>query len=325
LNLRSLVFIRNRLLVGIFVVMGIIALNFCLIRLAPGDPAMIMAGESGASDEQFIERIRAQYGLDQPLFTQMVTYFKNLMTLDFGYSYRQKRDNFDLIMERLPATLLLTGVAYIGALSLGSLIGFIAARSRAVADSVLNALSLVFHSMPIFWTGIMLILLFSLHLGWFPPFGMRSFIPPHGTWNRMLDVAHHLVLPATTLTLFYVAIYARVMRASLKEVQRQDYVETALAKGASQNRVWYRHILRNALIPVVTMAGIQGGQIIGGSVLIETVFAWPGLGRLAFDAVLQRDYNLLLGVFIVTSVCVVMFNIVTDVIYHIIDPRMGAE
>lgn len=325
MNLRSLVFVRNRLLVGICVVFGIIALNFVLIRLAPGDPAMIMAGESGASDEQFIERVRAQYGLDQPLLTQMATYFKNLISLDFGYSYRQKRENFDLIIERLPATLLLTGVAFIGALLLGSMIGFIAARSRAAVDSILNALSLVFHSMPIFWTGIMLILLFSLHLGWFPPFGMRAFIPPEGTWNRVVDVAHHLFLPALTLTLFYLAIYARVMRASLKEVQRQDYVETALAKGASQNRVWYRHILRNALIPVITMAGIQGGQIIGGSVLIETVFAWPGLGRLAFDAVIQRDYNLLLSVFIVTSVCVVLFNIVTDAIYHIIDPRMGAE
>ena len=316
-------FIGQRLVKAVFVILGIIVLSFLLIRLAPGDPAMVMAGEAGAADEKFVADLRREFGLDRPLWEQLYIYLSNVVTFDLGYSYRQKADVFDLIADRVPQTILLTGTAVVFAIVVGVTLGALAARHVGTwRDSAITVLALVVYATPSFWLGLMLVLLFSVQLGWLPAFGMETIQARHTGLARALDVGRHLVLPALTLGLFFTAVYARLTRAAMLEVAGMDFVKTARAKGLSEGRVTRRHVLRNALLPVVTYAGIQAGYLIGGSILIETVFAWPGIGRLAFDAVLVRDYNLLLGVFIVASVLVIAFNLITDIVYTLIDPRI---
>jgi peptide/nickel transport system permease protein len=316
-------FILRRLGKAIVVILGIAIVNFVLIRLAPGDPATVMAGEAGAADEKFVQQLRQEFGLDRPMYEQLAIYVKQVATLDLGYSYRQRRTVASLIFDRLPNTLLLTGTAYVVALGLGILLGVLAAgRVGRWTDSVITVLALAFYATPIFWTGLMGILLFSITLNWLPAFGNISVGANLKGFAYALDVAKHLILPALTLALFYVATYARITRASMLEVASLDFVKTARAKGLPPGRITRAHILRNAVLPVITLAGIQAGQLIGGSILIETVFAWPGIGRLAFDALLQRDYSLLLGVFLLTSVMVILFNLVTDLVYSLVDPRI---
>jgi len=316
-------FILRRLGKAIVVILGIAIVNFVLIRLAPGDPATVMAGEAGAADEKFVQQLRQEFGLDRPMYEQLAIYVKQVATFDLGYSYRQRRTVASLIFDRLPNTLLLTGTAYVVALGLGILLGVLAAgRVGRWTDSVITVLALAFYATPIFWTGLMGILLFSITLNWLPAFGNISVGANLKGFAYALDVGKHLILPALTLALFYVATYARITRASMLEVASLDFVKTARAKGLPPGRITRAHILRNAMLPVITLAGIQAGQLIGGSILIETVFAWPGIGRLAFDALLQRDYSLLLGVFLLTSVMVILFNLATDLVYSLVDPRI---
>jgi len=319
----GLAFLGRRLIKAVAVVLGVVILNFLLIRAAPGDPAMVMAGEAGAADAQFLQQVRAEFGLDQPLPVQLWRYVAGVVTLDLGYSYRQKQPVVDLLAERIPATLLLTGSAFVLSLVLGVGLGALAAsRAGGWVDSAVTVAALAFYATPIFWIGLMLILLFAVQLGWLPPFGMESLGAPLTGIDRLLDLARHLVLPMLTLALFYVAVYARLTRASVLEVRDLDFVKTARAKGLPPGRVMRAHVLRNAILPVISLAGVQAGQLIGGSILVETVFAWPGIGRLAFDALMQRDYLLLLGVFLSTSVMVVVFNLITDIVYGVVDPRI---
>jgi peptide/nickel transport system permease protein len=311
---------------ALIVILAITVLNFFLIRLAPGDPATVMAGEAGAADQQFLDQVRAEFGLDRPLPQQLFIYVRNVLTLDLGQSYRTRRPVVDLLFDRLPATLLLTGSAFIFALVVGPALGaFAAMRARTWADSATTVLALLFYATPIFWAGLILILVFSVHLGWLPAFGMRSVVPVHGAWNQFLDGLRHLVLPTVTLGLFYVAVYARLTRAAMLETASMDFVKTARAKGLPEWRVATAHILRCALLPIITMAGLQAGHLVGGAIVVETVFAWPGIGRLAFDALLQRDYNLLLGVFLFSALMVVFFNLVTDLVLRLADPRIGGR
>ena len=316
-------FLAQRLVKMAAMVVAIAVANFLLIHAAPGDPASVMAGEAGAADPQFIAQLRAQFGLDKPLSTQLLIYLGHLLHGDLGMSYRQGRPVAALIAERLPATLLLTGTAFVFALAMGLLLGALAAqRVGRWADSAITVLALGFFATPIFWVGLMLVLVFSVWLDWLPSFGMNTVGADYTGWAAVADTAQYLILPALTLGLFYMAVYARLTRASMLEVASQDFVRTARAKGVPEGRILRRHILRNALLPVMTYAGIQAGQLIGGSILVETVFAWPGVGRLAFDALLARDYQLLLGVFLCTSVLTVLFNLITDVVYAWVDPRV---
>lgn len=316
-------FLGHRLIKVVLIMLAIVIINFSLIRLAPGDPAIVMAGQAGASDEQYVEQLREQFGLDEPLPKQLATYVLKVAQGDLGHSFRQQRPVADVILERLPATLLLTGIAFAFALAMGVLLGSLAAmRAGRWADTFITTFSLLSYATPIFWVGLMLILLFSVQLGWLPAFGYASIGGGLQGIDHVADVAAHLVLPVLTLGLFYMAVYARLTRSSVLEVYDMDFVKTARAKGISESRVMYLHVLRNASLPVLTFAGIQAGHLIGGSILVETVFAWPGIGRLAFEALLQRDYQVLLGVFIVTSLMVLMFNIITDLLYSLIDPRI---
>lgn len=324
--MERLVFFARRCFKAVFVILFVIAINFALIRAAPGDPATILAGEAGAVDAGFVERIRKDYGLDQPLPVQLAAYIKQLVTLNFGDSYRENRPVKDIIFEKLPATLLLTLSAFVFSIAVGISLGVAAARRAGSAlDAAITAGSLVFFAMPLFWFGLLAIVLFSVKLGWLPPYGMSTVGAGFEGWRAWLDVGQHLLMPAATLGLFYVAVYTRVTRAAAIEVMDQDFVKTAHAKGVPERRIWRRHILRNAILPVITFVSLQAGHILGGSVLVETVFAWPGVGRLAFDALFQRDYNLLLAVFFVSSVMVVIFNLVADLLYSIADPRIELQ
>lgn len=209
------------------------------------------------------------------------------------------------------------------AFSLGVLFGVVASRHvNRWPDRLISVGALLAYATPIFWIGLMMILLFSVNLGWLPSNGMETIGAGYAGWDRFIDVARHLVLPSLTLSLFYMALYTRLMRASMLEVYGLDYVTVARAKGVSEAAIAWRHVLRNALLPMVTMLGLQVGSLLGGSVLVETVFGWPGLGRLAFESVFQRDYNLLLGVLLLSSVMVVIVNILVDLLYAFLDPRI---
>lgn len=323
--MKSLDFVFQRLLKAAFVVLGVVILNFLLIHMAPGDPASVLAGEAGAGDAKYIAQLRAQFGLDQPLYQQLWTYLRGALTGDLGFSYRNQLPVMDLILERLPATLLLTGCAFVFSLVLGILLGVIAAYRRgSITDSAVMTGALIFYATPLFWVALMAVLVFSLHLDWLPPFDMETIGSGYTGWARALDIGHHLILPTVTLGLFFTAIYTRLTRASMLEVMSLDFVKTARAKGVPQAQIIRRHVLRNAILPVFTFASMQAGQLVGGAVLTETVFAWPGIGRLMFDALLQRDYPVLLGVFLVTAAVVVIVNLISDLLYRFVDPRIEA-
>lgn len=254
---------------------------------------------------------------------QLGRYLWHLAQLDLGFSFRQGTPVLDLIAQRLPATLLLMGASIAFAVVTGSALGALAAsRAGRALDAWISALALLCFATPLFWIGLMLVLVFSVWLDWLPVGGMFTVEAGLTDWAYAADVARHLVLPALTLGLFYMAVYVRLMRASMIEVRRQDFVRTAVAKGAPARRVLTHHVLRNALLPLITMVGVQASSVIGGAVLVETVFSWPGLGRMAFDALYQRDYNLLLGILLCSSVVVILVNWLVDVVYARVDPRI---
>lgn len=313
----------RRLLQLVSVALGVAVINFFLLRLAPGDAAQVLAGEAGAATPEYMAALRAQFGLDQPLLVQFGKYLLNLAHFNLGYSFRHGMPVAQLIGERVPATLLLMGASILFAVVAGATLGAIAAyRAGKIADVVISTLALVFFATPLFWIGLMLVVVFSVWLDWLPVGGMFTIEAGYTGWAYIVDVARHLVLPAVTLGLFYMAVYTRLMRATMVEVRRQDFVRTAVAKGARPPRVLFAHVLRNALLPLVTMLGVQVSSIIGGAVLVETVFSWPGLGRLAFEALFQRDFNLLLGILLCSSIVVIVVNWVVDFVYTRLDPRI---
>ncbi|WP_109468101.1 ABC transporter permease [Albibacillus kandeliae] len=325
--MRTARLVLTRLAGIVFAILVIAVINFCLVRAAPGDPAMVIAGQSGSTDEKFLAQVRADYGLDQPYAVQLGTYLKKIVTLDLGYSFRQGRPVSDLILERLGPTLLLTLSAFfislIGGVVFGALAGL---RHGKITDLGISLAALVLYATPVFWLGLMLVLLFSIKLEWLPAFGyadMRA--KTFGTVGYALDVLKHLILPALTLAAIYMAAYTRLMRAALIEVAAEDHVKTARAKGLSESAILRGHMLRNASLPVITFAGLQIGALVGGAVVVETVFSWPGLGRLTFDAVTARDYPVLLGLFLVMSILVIAVNLLTDLIHRLVDPRLAVR
>jgi len=323
--MRIALLILSRLLKVAAILLVIITANFLLIHAAPGDPAAVMAGEAGAADEKFLAQLREQFSLDKPLYEQLAIYVGKVMQFDLGYSYRQQMPVADLIFDRLPATLLLTFSAFLISLTAGVALGALAAaRAGGWADTAITSAALIFYATPLYWLALMAVLLFSVQLEWLPGFGYETIGSNATGFARAWDIAQHLILPAVTLGTFFAAVYLRMTRAAMLEVAGLDFVKTARAKGLSRQLVMRRHVLRNALLPVVTLAGVQAGQLVGGAVLTETVFAWPGIGRLMFEALTQRDYNLLLGVFFISAAMVILFNIITDLIYGVVDPRIGA-
>ena len=316
--------VLRRLALAGGLVLAVLALNFTLIHAAPGDPALVIAGEMGGADEEAMASIRKTYGLDRPLIEQFATYIGKSLRGDLGQSYTYSRPVAELILDRLGPTVLLVMTALLSAIVLGTLLGVLASRKPdSVGSGAVTVLSLVGYSMPVFWTGILLVILFGKVWPVMPIAGMRDVrAMGGGGWADILDVAHHLVLPAVTLGIIYLAQYSRLARASMLEVLGSDYIRTARAKGLSDGVVTFKHALRNALMPLVTIAGLQFGNLISGAVLVETVFSWPGLGTLALDAILGRDYPTLLGVLTFSALLVIVANLLTDLSYRWIDPRL---
>lgn len=320
---KRLLYVLQRLLQAVPVVFGIAILNFLLLQLAPGDAADVLAGEAGSATPEYMAMLREQFGLDKPLWQQLLLYVKNLLTLDLGYSFRHNMPVLDLILERLGPTLLLMVTTLILSVGVGIGLGLLAALGvNTWRDSLISILAIVSYATPLFWVGLMLIVVFSIQLDWLPATGMENVIMFYEGWDRVVDIARHLILPATTLSLFYLALYTRLMRAAVLEQHGMDYVVTARAKGASERRVTFRHIFWNAILPVVTMAGFQIGSLLGGSVVVEAVFGWPGLGQLAFQTLFARDMNLLLGIFFLSACLVVIINLIVDLAYTFLDPRI---
>lgn len=316
-------YIAGRLLQAVPLIFVVTTINFILIHSAPGDPIHLLIGEGSASEE-LIELTRAEFGLDQPVHVQFFSYIGNVLQLNLGYSLRYRQDVFDLILSRLPASLLLMGAAFVVSSVAGILLGLYAGtRKDSLADRIAVVLSILGYSMPVFFLGLIVLTVFSLKLGWFPTQGMYDIRNPQEGWGLVKDVAHHLVLPVITYSAFQLALIFRVTRVKMQQVMKEDYIITARAKGVQESRVVFRHAVPNTLLPIVTILGLNLEWLLAGSVLTETVFAWPGLGRLMFDAVSARDFPLLMGLFIVISSFVIIVNLVTDVVYRAIDPRVS--
>jgi peptide/nickel transport system permease protein len=326
MSVNRLQYIRRRVVLAVPVVLFIVVLNFLLIQLAPGDAADVLAGEAGSATPEYMAQLRQKFGLDQPIYIQLWNYMSNAVMFDLGFSFRHNKPVSELILSRLGPTLLLMVSVLIVSVGVGIALGAIAARNlNKWKDNVISTIVVLTYATPVFWAGLMLIVLFSVKLGWFPTSGMEKIAEFNTGFARVVDIAHHMVLPVITLTLFYLALYTRLMRASVIEQYTMDYVITARAKGMQEKRIMWRHILKNACLPVLTMAGIQAGALLGGAVVVETVFSWPGLGLLAYESLFARDLNLLLGIFFISACLVVVVNLVVDLLHAYLDPRIDLK
>ena len=312
--------LRRRLVQAVPLVLGVVIINFVLIQLAPGSFLELMTAENQVSDPATVALLRKTYGLDDPVWLQLLKYIWALLHLDFGFSYRQNLPVIDAIWMYLPATLLLMLSSITLAFTVGVAAGVVASvKVRTVWDTLISIAAMFFFAAPSFWLGIMMIVLFAVKLGWLPVGGMMTI---GGAGGGILDILHHLILPTLALGLFYAATYARVMRSSMLEVSQLDFVRTARAKGLSRTRVTLSHVLRNALLPVVTILGVQMGTVLAGSVVIESVFSWPGVGSLLFDSVSSRNYPVVLGIMVLGALVVIAANIAVDLLYMWLDPRI---
>jgi peptide/nickel transport system permease protein len=312
-------YVLRRIAQMVPVALLVVVLNFVLITLAPGDPALVLAGVE--APQSYVDELRHNYGLDQPVPARLAAYLGRLVQGDLGYSFAYRRPVADLLVERTRTTLLLVLASQVLSIIAGTWLGAVAAwRHRRALDRVISYGSLLLYCMPVFWTGLLMIMLFSVELKWLPSAGMVSF----AAWKipRWLDVARHLVLPSATLFLYTLPVYVRITRASVLEVAREDYITTARAVGYPERVVYLRHALRNALLPTVTVAGMSLSSLLTGALLVETVFAWPGLGQLMFEAVRGRDFPVLMGGFIFATLLVLAGNLITDLIYARLDPRV---
>ena len=315
--------LRRRLIQAVPLLLGVVVINFTLIHLAPGSFLELMTAENQVSDPATVELLRKTYGMEDPLWLQLGKYIWALLHLDFGFSYRQNMPVIQAITINLPATLLLMISSITLAFAVGVAAGVVASmKVRTFWDSLVSVAAMFFFAAPSFWLGIMMIVLFGVKLGWLPVGGMATIGGAGGGLADLLDVLRHLLLPTLALGLFYAAIYARVMRSSMLEVAQLDFVRTARAKGLSQARVTVSHVLRNALLPVVTILGLQMGTVLAGSVVIESVFSWPGIGSLLFDSVSSRNYPVVLGIMVLGSLVVIAANILVDLLYMWLDPRI---
>ncbi len=316
----------TRLFYAVLLLLAVLVLNFTMMHLAPGDVSDTIAQSMGGADEEVLARIRADYGLDEPFLVQLGTYLGKVLRFDLGYSFYYSQPVTDLILQRLPATLLLVFTAQILALLIGVVLGVISARRpNGVLSHFVTFLALFGYSAPVFWTGILLLIAFSLKIQWFPVAGMRDVTLQGGFWAQTLDVIRHLVLPTITLSSIFLALYSRLSRATMMETLGSDYVRTAKAKGLTERQVVYKHALKNALSPVITLAGLQFSAVISGAVLVETVFAWPGLGTLAFQSIIARDTPTILGILFFSALMVIVGNLLTDFFLRLVDPRMRAR
>lgn len=314
-------FLLRRLWQAVPLVFGVLVITFTLVHVAPGDPITVLAGDGG--NEAYYREMRAHYGLDRSLPEQLVRYILAVLSGDFGYSFNYQQAVLSVIWSRIPATLLLMGTALVLSTVFGLLLGLLAAtHPNRWLDHLITAFTSTAYAMPVFWLGQLLVLGLAVQLKLFPVQGMVSVREEYTGFRQWLDVLQHLALPALTLSLSYLALIARLSRTSLREALNEEYITTARAKGLSGRVVVGRHALRNALLPIITVTGGHLGLMLTGAALTETIFAWPGLGRLLLDATLNRDYPLLMAIFIMVSITVVLANLLTDLAYGLLDPRV---
>lgn len=298
---------------------------FFLLEAAPGDAVDAYALSLGG-DAALLAQLRGAWGLDQSAFARLLLYLWSLLHLDLGMSVTFSRPVLEMVLERLPNTLLLMASATALSFCLGSLLG-IAAGSRpgSLRDRLLSTGSLALYAVPGFWLGLVLTIVFSVQLRWLPGSGIESIASGKVGLDRALDIASHLVLPVLSLGLIYLALYVRVMRSAMAEVCRMDFILAARARGIPRRRIVLRHVARNALLPLITMLGLQSAAMLGGSIVVESLFSYPGLGRLSQEAVTSRDTPLLLGIILISAVLVILINLAVDLVYAFVDPRIGAS
>ena len=315
--------IIQRIVLGFVLLIAVIVLNFLLLQLAPGDVVDSMLAEGGGGDPVLAAKLRAAYGLDQPIYVQLFKYLGQVLSGDLGYSFYYDDTVSTLILGHLPSTLMLTLSALVLAVTIGTLFGVYAAiKPRGLFSNFVTVFSLLGYATPVFWLGMIILLVFALYLPIFPAFGIRSIPEPENLFDRILDVINHLVLPTFTLAILYLANYSRISRASMLDVLGADYIRTARTKGLSEFKVIFKHALKNAALPVVTLAGLQLGHIFSGAVLVETVFSLPGLGPLLYESIVRRDYPVILGVLFGAASMTIVANIITDLVYKRMDPRI---
>ncbi len=314
-------FLLRRIVQSIILILLLIVINFFLIHLAPGDPVVYLAGQSG--DEQYYALIRAKFGLDQPLLTQLWVYLSSVLRGDLGFSLSYQQTVASVIFSRVPATLLLTISALLTATVGGIVLGVEAARrENSFFDRAANTFALFTYSFPSFSIGQMLLLFFALYLGLLPAQGISSVNQDLTGFARLFDLLTHLALPVLTLAVIEIALIMRLTRTEMLNVLDENFITVGRAKGVSECKVLYAHALRNALLPIVTIIGANLGMLLSGAVLIETVFAYPGLGRLMIEVLAARDYPVLMGLFLLISISVVVVNFLTDITYTLLDPRI---
>jgi len=309
-------FLVHRLLATLVTVLGVVTLAFLLIHIAPGDPAELLLGDYTGVTPQVLADLRARLGLDRPLPVQYLTYAASVLRGDLGRSFRTNQPVLSEIVGQAPFTILLAAAGVLIAVLLGVPSGIVTAvRRNSMIDYVTTTIAMLWLSSPSFWFGILLIYFLAYKLGWFPVFGA-------GSWGDWKSLVSHLVLPAAAIGARSAALIARMTRSSMLEVLHQDYVRTAWAKGLAQHEVIYRHALRNAAIPVITIIGLDIAYLLGGAVVTETVFARPGLGKLVVDAIYARDYPMVQGAIMVFAFGILMVNLLVDLSYAVVDPRI---
>jgi peptide/nickel transport system permease protein len=323
--MRFISVLAQRILYAVILLLAVLVLNFMLIHLAPGDPADVIAGEMGGASEEIMAQIRATYGLDKPVLEQLVVYLKKVGQGNLGYSFYFNRPVTELILQRVAATVLLVISALLVSVFAGTFLGVVASKKPGgFLSHFVTIFSLFGYAAPVFWTGMMLLILFASWLPLFPVSGMYDVAMEGGRMAHLVDVLHHLVLPMLTLAIIYLAQYSRLTRASMMDVLGSDYIRTARAKGVSERMIIYKHALKNAILPIITMAGLQMSYLFSGAILVETVFNWPGLGRLAFESILRRDHPTILGILFFSTFIVIFANLLTDLSYRLVDPRIHA-
>ncbi|MQB05297.1 peptide/nickel transport system permease protein [Rhizobium sp. AN5] len=322
---RAATLLRRRVISAIPVLLIVLVFTFVLLENASGDAVDAYLVSIGGGDAGLRDALREQYGLNGSVLARFWLYASSVLRLDFGWSLAFDRPVLGLILERLPNTLLLMGSATALAFITGTALGILAgARPGGLTDRVLSALSLALYATPGFWLGLVLAIVFAVQLRWLPTSGIETIASGKQGFARALDIARHLVLPVASLGLIYLALFLRVMRTAMAAVWPLDFVLFAKAKGLSRRRIVLRHVARNAALPLVTVLGLQAATMLGGSVVIESVFAIPGFGRLAQEAVSGRDTPLLMGIILTSAVFVVLINLVVDILYAVFDPRIGS-
>ncbi|MDR6100679.1 peptide/nickel transport system permease protein [Agrobacterium larrymoorei] len=317
--------LRRRLISAIPVLIIVLLFTFLLLENASGDAVDAYLVSIGGGDASLRDSLRAQYGLDHSALWRLWLYASSVMKLDLGWSVAFDRPVLSLIMERLPNTLLLMGSATLLSFILGTTLGIVAgAKPGSLLDRGISSVSLALYAVPGFWLGLVLVLVFAVKLRWLPTSGLETIASGKQGVARALDIARHLALPVASLDLIYLALFLRVMRSAMGEIWRMDFVTFAQSKGLSRSRVVLRHVARNAALPLLTVLGLQSATMLGGSVVIESVFAIPGFGRLAQEAVAGRDTPLLMGIILVSALFVILINLIVDVLYAFLDPRIGA-